>query len=148
MHRAVPIIEGMVQDLGGRGRRRFWLRASHKCRECGSREQLSCPFLDYNDLGGGGHNSDAIPGILAVSEREKRGGRDFITSLVISYELGTRVIESVTGPSLADRGWTSDIRGGLNMPPALGRLMGLTEDQIANAIEGYLYMPRRCTGHP
>ena len=26
-------------------------------------------YLDYNDMGGGGHNSDAIPSILAVSER-------------------------------------------------------------------------------
>ena len=36
--------------------------------------------------------------------------------------------------SLEDKGWGSDIRGGLNQPPALGRLMGLDEEQIANAI--------------
>jgi 2-methylcitrate dehydratase len=53
---------------------------------------------------------------------------------VISYELGARVQESVLGASLWDRGWTSDVRGGLNMPPALGKIMALTEEQIANAI--------------
>lgn len=90
-------------------------------------------YLDYNDVGGGGHNSDAIPSILAVSEREKVGGRDFITSLVISYELGARVRESVSGRWL-NKGWNADSRVGLNMPPALGKLMGLNEEQIANAI--------------
>lgn len=90
-------------------------------------------FLDYNDFGGGGHNSDAISSILAVSEREKLGGQDFLTSLVVSYELGARVMESSTAP-LGDRGWTIDIRGGLSMPPSLGKLMGLNEEQIANAI--------------
>lgn len=91
-------------------------------------------FLDYNDLGGGAHNSDAISGILAIAEREKANGRDFLTSLVISYELGARVKESVIGSSLEEKGWTADIRGGLNVPPAIGKLMGLDEDQIANAI--------------
>jgi 2-methylcitrate dehydratase len=56
---------------------------------------------------------------------------------VISYELGARARESIPGPSkqvLGEKGWTIDFRGGLNVPPALGKLMGLSEDQIANAI--------------
>ncbi len=92
-------------------------------------------FLDYNDHGGGGHNSDSIPSMLAVSEREKSSGPDFITSLVVSYELGARVKESFGGTTaLSKRGFGMDLRAGLTMPAALGRLMGLTEDQIANAI--------------
>ena len=93
-------------------------------------------FLDYNDAGGGGHNSDCIPSILAVSERERVGGRDFLISVVVSYELGGRVRDAGGGgvEALEDRGWLLDIRGGMTMPPALGRLMGLNEDQIADAI--------------
>ncbi|MBI4189749.1 MAG: MmgE/PrpD family protein [Betaproteobacteria bacterium] len=96
-------------------------------------------FLDYNDCGGGGHNSDALASILAVAEREKASGRDFLTALVVSYELGARFQESVTTSALKEnsmheRGWTTDVRAGLNQPPALGKLMGLTEEQIANAI--------------
>lgn len=91
-------------------------------------------FLDYNDLGGGGHNSDSIPSILAIAEREKSNGKDFLTSIVISYELGQRFTESAKGSSLQERGWCFDIRGGISMPPSLGKLMGLTEEQIANAI--------------
>ena len=98
-------------------------------------------FLDYNDWGGGSHNSDALSSILAVAERAKASGKDFITSLVISYELGARFRESVSSSllrpvqtSLEDKGWTADIRAGLNQPPALGKLMRLTEEQIAHAI--------------
>lgn len=98
-------------------------------------------YLDYNDLGGGGHNSDAIPALLAVAEAEKRNGKDLLASLVLSYELGSRWMNSVlTGDMMSDymrmsnRGWCIDVRGGLNMPPAIGYLMGLNEEQVANAI--------------
>ena len=88
-------------------------------------------FLDANDTGGGGHNSDCISSILAISEREKAGGMDFLTSVIISYEIGARIRESALFEA---NGWLSDTRGGLSMPCALGRLMRLNEDQIANAI--------------
>lgn len=131
-----PICETMVKELGG----------VEEATVFGSGLRSSAPnativnsflvrFLDANDLGGGGHNSDAIPAILAVSEREKANGKDFINSLVISYELGARFMEAAGGdPILEKRGWISDIRGGLSMPPSLGKLMGLNEDQMANAI--------------
>jgi len=90
-------------------------------------------FLDYSDLGGGGHNSDAISSILAVAERERVNGRDFLTSLVISYELGARFSESFN-TTLEAQGLSPDMRAGMNQPPALGRMMGLNEEQIANAI--------------
>ncbi|TBL76318.1 MmgE/PrpD family protein [Paenibacillus thalictri] len=94
-------------------------------------------YLDYNDCGGGAHNSDSISGILATAEHVKASGRDLLTSIVISYELGARVQESTGkgwGESLGAKGWTPDFRGGLNMPPALGKMMKLSESQIANAI--------------
>ena len=92
-------------------------------------------FLEYNDLGGGNHNEEAIPSLLAVSERDGRDGRDFLTALVISYEIGARVVTAAPdGPMAYDKhGWSTDARGGLNMPPAIGKLMGLTEVQIAHA---------------
>ena len=97
-------------------------------------------FLDFNDVGGGGHNSDALASLLAIAERERRTGAELLTALVVSYELGARFADAVTSRpvgrpivgSLED--WTKDIRAGFNQPPALGRLLGLTEEQIANAI--------------
>lgn len=99
-------------------------------------------YLDCNDMGGGGHNSDAIPSLLAMAERENATGKEFVTSMVISYELGARVREAGgtrenwgarAGPEHSKH-WINDFRGGLNMPPALGSLLGLSESQIANAI--------------
>jgi 2-methylcitrate dehydratase len=137
-----PICEAAVQDLGGSEEATVFgsgLRTS--ALNATIANSFLVRLLDYNDMGGGGHNSDAIPGILAVSERQKAGGRDFLTSLVISYELGERMKEAVKGDygeGKASRGqwggWLTDIRGGLSMPPALGKLMGLNEEQIANAM--------------
>lgn len=91
-------------------------------------------YLDCNDVGGGGHNSDSIAAILAVSERQKVLGKDLLTSIVISYELGARFADCLGKAGFDLGGFTGDIRGGLTMPPALGKMMGLTEEQIANAI--------------
>lgn len=92
--------------------------------------------LGYNDLGGGGgHNSDTIPAILAVAERENASGKDFLTSMVLSYELGGRFTDAVGGIfGYAPKGFPFDIRGGISIPPCLGRLMGMNAWQIANAI--------------
>jgi 2-methylcitrate dehydratase len=130
-----PICEEVVKELGGTPEATVigsGLRTS--ASNANLVNSFLVRFLDTNDIGGGGHNSDSIPAILAVSERERAGGRDFLTSLVISYEVGARVKESTIGSSWEERGWCMDIRAGLNMPPALGKLMGLNEEQIANAI--------------
>jgi 2-methylcitrate dehydratase len=87
-------------------------------------------FLDYNDMGGGCHNTDAIPNLLAVAERQSSSGREFITTLAASYELGIRIDMSQANWE----GWVRDLRAAFTVPPALGRLMGMTELQIANAI--------------
>lgn len=89
-------------------------------------------YLDCNDMGGGGHNSDSVGAILAVAEREGSSGKDFLTSLVLCYELGARIREAGIGHGTG--GWSSDVRDGLTIPAPLGRLMGLNEDQMANAI--------------
>lgn len=130
-----PICEATVKELGGEEEATVFgsgLRTS--AVNATLVNSFLVRFLDYNDFGGGGHNSDAIPGLLAVAEREKAGGRDFLTSVIVSYELGARFRESIKGSSLEERGWCTDIRAGLNTPPALGRLMRLTEEQIANAV--------------
>ena len=41
-------------------------------------------FLDFNDCGGGAHNSDSIPSILAMAEYMKSCGKDLLTSIVVS----------------------------------------------------------------
>jgi len=130
-----PICEEAVKEIGGRPEATLFgsgLRTN--ALNATLYNGFLIRFLDYNDLGGGGHNSDAISSLVAVSEREKVTGRDLLTSLVISYELGQRVIESAKGLEWEENGWCFDIRGGLSMPPSLGKLMRMNEEQIANAI--------------
>ena len=154
-----PIMEAALAELGGgdeatlfcTGRRTSVLNAALS-------NSFLVRFLDYNDMGGGGHNSDGIPSLLAVAERYRANGAQFAAALVASYEIGGRFRDAVSSlprseectvpqhqparasagrppfGSLEDKGWGSDIRGGLNQPPALGRLMGLDEAQIAHAI--------------
>ena len=52
-------------------------------------------YLDCNDVGGGGHNSDCMASILPIAEREHASGKDILTSIVISYELGARFTEAM-----------------------------------------------------
>jgi 2-methylcitrate dehydratase len=52
----------------------------------------------------------------------------------VSYELGGRFSDSLGKAGFGLGGFTGDLRGGLTMPPALGRMMGLNEEQIANAV--------------
>ncbi len=133
-----PICENVIQEIGGTPEATLF--GSGKCSTALNATLLNSflvRFLDFNDVGGGAHNSDSIPGILAISEREKASGKDFLTAVVISYELGARVKESTGktwGETWGGKGWTPDVRGGLSMPPALGKLMGMNEAQIANAI--------------
>jgi 2-methylcitrate dehydratase len=97
-------------------------------------------FLDYNDMGGGGHNSDSIPAILAVAENEKASGQDFLVALVLSYELGARFSDAQGGhTSYESKGWTIDIRGGVSMPPVLG--IGSTAGPTAISTSGRLWHP-------
>lgn len=131
-----PMVEKMVRETGGNGEAtvfRTGLRTT--AGNATLANSFLVRFLDYNDMGGGGHNSDTIPAILAVAEREKSGGRDFLTALIISYELGARFSDAPGGHTSYDsKGYTIDIRGGVTLPPAIGKLMGLNEAQIANAI--------------
>lgn len=92
-------------------------------------------YLGYNDLGGGGHNSDTIPAILAMAEKQHADGKQFLAALVLSYELGARFSEAAGGFTAYEaKGFPFDIRGGVTLPPCLGKLMGLDAKQIANAI--------------
>ena len=130
-----PIVEEVVSEIGGKeeatvlgsGLRTSALNATLI-------NSFLVRYLDCNDVGGGGHNSDCLASILAIAEREGASGKDILTSIVISYELGARFSEGMGKEGFGLGGFTGDIRGGLTMPPALGKIMGLTEDQIANAM--------------
>lgn len=100
-------------------------------------------YLDYNDtafiLQGetyrtGYHPSEVIPPILALGERQHLSGEDVITTINLGYDLSLAFLEGVVGPGMEKRGWNGDTRGAFIMPLVAGKILGLTEEQMQNAV--------------
>jgi len=99
--------------------------------------------LDYNDavvieLDGtfrvGYHPSEVIPPILALGEKEHLTGKETIAAIVLGYDLSNRFLEGIVGPEMEQRGWNGDTRGAYIMPLLAGRILGLNEAQMRNAL--------------
>ena len=73
---------------------------------------------DFNDNAPGGHNSDLIPAALAIGEALHKTGAEVMTAIAIGYEIKA-------APA-----------GGEPVAAAMaaGKLMGLDEDRLANAV--------------
>ena len=79
-----------------------------------------------------GHHGESIPPILAVGERQHTAGREIITTIVLAYELLSKVSYSTGGNRgvLAKRGWAAEtLRTPCVMALVSGRLLELTEAQ-------------------
>lgn len=82
---------------------------------------------DYNDIGGGGHTSDIIPGILAVGEALHSSGSDVLTAIAVAYEIAAANAYGRGG------GWDGPFEVVATAMGA-GKLMGLNQDLLANAV--------------
>lgn len=100
-------------------------------------------YLDYNDtafiLQGetyrtGYHPSELIPAVLALGEREHLSGKKAIETIVAGYDLSLSFLEAVTGPGMEKKGWNGDTRGAYIMPILAGKILGLSEEQMENAV--------------
>jgi 2-methylcitrate dehydratase len=78
----------------------------------------------------GSFAANAIPSLLAAGERAKANGRELLAATVVAYELGARYAAAVEGLP----GWSLETGAALVVPAAVGKLMHLTDAQIANAI--------------
>lgn len=91
-------------------------------------------YLDYNDCYISGasvcHPSDHIPPLLAVAEAEGRTGEELIEAIVLAYEIQCRGVD--TG-AIWDEGFDYVTWGLYSTAAAAGKLMGLSEDQLADA---------------
>jgi len=100
-------------------------------------------YLDYNDTAfiiqqetyrTGYHPSEVIPPILALGEREHLTGKDVIAAINIGYDLSLAFLEGVTGGGMEKRGWNGDTRGAYIMPLVAGKILGLSAEQMENAV--------------
>ena len=100
-------------------------------------------YLDYNDTAfiiqgetyrTGYHPREIIPTVLALGERQHLSGKDVITAIVMGYDLSLAFLEGVVGQGMEKKGWNGDTRGAYIMPLIAGKLLGLNETQMENAV--------------
>jgi len=89
---------------------------------------------DFNDGDpeGGGHNSVIIPGILAIGEAFHSTGTDVLVAIALGYEL-LASLQRAARTSGSSGGWDGPYEG-MATALACGKLMGLNEDRLANAL--------------
>jgi 2-methylcitrate dehydratase len=92
--------------------------------------------MDFNDIywkADPSHPSDLICGPLALCEACSGSGRDLILATVILYELQCRFAE-IGRPGIREYGWHHATLSGFAAPIGAGRVLGLSVDQMVNAI--------------
>lgn len=92
-------------------------------------------YLDFNDsyLANGEtcHPSDNIAPVLAAAEFAGADGKDFLVALALAYQVQCRL--SDVAP-VRSHGFDHTVQGAYGASAGAARAMGLSSDQIANAI--------------
>ena len=92
--------------------------------------------LDFNDIywkEDPSHPSDLIPAALAAGELAGAGMEEVITAIVLAYEFEQRLCEFAV-PGIRERKWHHATLTQFVSPIVAGKLLGLTVDQMVNAI--------------
>src|SRR5690606_35401248 len=92
--------------------------------------------LDFNDIywkEDPSHPSDLIPAALAAGEIVNASMKDVITAIVLAYEFEQRLCEFAV-PGIRERKWHHATLTQFVSPIVAGKLLGLTVDQMVNAI--------------
>lgn len=92
--------------------------------------------MDFNDIywkADPSHPSDILGAPLALCELKGLGGKDLIVATIIAYEIEMRLVE-VGRPGVREYGWHHATLTGFASPFSAGRVLGLTRDQMVNAV--------------
>jgi 2-methylcitrate dehydratase len=92
--------------------------------------------LDFNDIywrEDPSHPSDLIPAALAVGELVGASMKEVIVGIVLAYEFEQRLCEFAV-PGVRERKWHHATLTQFVSPIVAGKLLGLTVDQMVNAI--------------
>lgn len=92
--------------------------------------------LDFNDIywkEDPSHPSDIIPAALSTAEKSGASMKDVITAIMLAYEFEQRLCEFAV-PGVRERKWHHATLTQFVSPIAAGKVLGLTVDQMVNAI--------------
>jgi len=88
-------------------------------------------YLDFNDFYPGGHPSDILGALLAIAESVEADGKRLLTSMVVAYEVFTRLSDSA---KLRERGWDQGYAIGVATAAAVGNLLQLKADALRHGL--------------
>jgi len=140
------IVRGLMAELGGPPESTVFVSGEKvPCLHAVLANGVMVRYLDYMDrtftskegLTNMGHHGESVAPILALAERQHASGKDVITAVVLGYELLTKVSSSVGGNhGIMDKhGWIPEaMRTPTVMACVAGKLLGLNEEQMANAV--------------
>jgi 2-methylcitrate dehydratase len=141
---ATRAIQELIKELGHPGEATVFGSGSRtSCLNAAFANGAMVRYLDYNDTAfiiqgdtyrTGYHPSEVIPPILALGERQHLSGKDVVTPIVSGYDLSLAFLEGVVGPGMEKRGWNGDTRGAFIIPLLAGKILGLNETQMENAV--------------
>lgn len=91
-------------------------------------------FMDISDTYVGksrGHPSDVMSGILAVGETVRADGPAVINAITLAYDVYCSFIDAI---EINQKGWDQPVYGVIASAMGAGKLLGLSRDQMQNAI--------------
>src|SRR5262245_8816881 len=131
------ILRGLVRDAGGSAEATVLVSGDETSALAATLVNSHLiRALDFNDFywrQDSCHPSDLIPAALALGEREGSSGRDLLVGIVVGYEFQMRFCEAAF-PGVWQYGWHPATFTGLVSPIVAGKMLGLSADQMVNAI--------------
>ncbi|MFQ6615486.1 MAG: MmgE/PrpD family protein [Fidelibacterota bacterium] len=133
----VTIVREVMMDMGGRPEATVIGFGDRMPAANGAfLNSLMIRALDYNDIywkQDPSHPSDLIPAALAMGERMKASMKEVIVAIVLGYEFEMRLCEFAV-PGIRERKWHHATLTQFVSPIVAGKVLGLTEDQMVNAM--------------
>ncbi len=133
----VNIIRDIYKDIGGKNESTI-IGFGDKIPAVNATlvNSLMIRALDFNDIywkEDPSHPSDIIPAALSVGEMVGASMREVITGIILAYEFEQRLCEFAS-PGVRERKWHHATLTQFVSPIVAGKLLGLNENQMVNAI--------------
>ncbi len=133
----VNIIRDVYKEMGGKGEATV-IGFGDKLPAVNTTliNSLMIRSLDFNDIywkEDPSHPSDIIPAALSVGEMVGASMKEVITAIVLAYEFEQRLCLFAT-PGVRERKWHHATLTQFVSPIVAGKMLGLNEDQMVNAI--------------
>jgi len=87
--------------------------------------------LDFNDRYPGGHPSDCLGALLALTGAVNANGKDFLTSMIVAYEIFARLSDAT---ALSRRGWDQGYAIAIATAAGVCNLLKLSKEVTAHAV--------------